>query len=105
MPIGKVSVAGGGPMPPVPEQPADQGQVLAGHYSMAGRSVARIVKPQTAEPGIPAHRPLAGDVKLCMRLGPGHIWRAGRRLRAAEFPPQPIPECSRRGLIPSPSFP
>ena len=28
MPVGEVRVSGGGPVPPVPEQLADQGQVL-----------------------------------------------------------------------------
>ena len=55
VPVGKVSVTGCGPVPPVPEQAADQGQVLAGHDGMAGIGVAKIVESQPTETRIFAH--------------------------------------------------
>ena len=33
--IGKVCVSGGGPMPPVPEEPTDKGQTFARHNGLA----------------------------------------------------------------------
>ena len=48
-------------MPPVSEQLADLGQVLAGHHGLAGHGVAQVVQPQPAELRIGADRAPAGN--------------------------------------------
>ena len=40
MPVGKMGVTGGGPMPLVPERVADQRQVFAGHDGLTDQRVA-----------------------------------------------------------------
>ena len=56
MRVGKVGIARCGPVPPVAENFADQGQVLARHDGLTGRSVPQVVQAQPAEPGIGADR-------------------------------------------------
>ena len=58
--VGKVGVARRGPVPLVPEQLADQGQILAGHDGLAGGGVPQIMQPQPAEFRIGANCPPAG---------------------------------------------
>ena len=45
----EVSVSGSGSMPPVPEQPADQRQILARHYGMTGSGMAEVMQSQLAQ--------------------------------------------------------
>ena len=63
--VREVRVAGSGPMPPVPEQPADHRQVLPGHDGMTGCGVAEIVKAQSAKLGILANTPPACGEAVC----------------------------------------
>ena len=73
VPVGKVSVTGCGPAPLVPEQAADQGQVLAGHDGMAGIGVAKIVKTEVGQTRLGADAtPMERDV------GDGPRGRAAR---------------------------
>ena len=44
MGIGKVGVARRGPVPPVPERPADQRKILAGHHGLAGGGMAKVMQ-------------------------------------------------------------
>ena len=55
--VGKVGVARGGPVPPMPKQLPDQRQVLARHDGLAGRRVPEVMQAEPAEPGIGADRP------------------------------------------------
>ena len=58
MTVGKVSVAGGGAVPPVPEQLADRGQILARQDRLACGGVAQIVQAKAAELRVRADRAL-----------------------------------------------
>ena len=57
--IGKVSVAGCGPVSPMPEQLADQGQILARYDGLAGGGMARVMQAKPAELRISARCPPA----------------------------------------------
>ena len=59
MPIGKVGVARRGPVPPMPEQLADQRQILARHHGVAGCRVPKVVQAKPAELRVFAYRPPA----------------------------------------------
>ena len=48
--VGEVGVARRRAVAPVAEEPADLGQVLAGHDGLAGHGVAQVVQAQPAEP-------------------------------------------------------
>ena len=54
--VGEMGVTGGGPVPPMAEQPADLGQVLPGHDRVTGHGVPQIMKPHPAKPGIRTDR-------------------------------------------------
>jgi len=93
--IVKVGVAGGGPVPPVPEQLSDQGQALARHDGLAGRRVAEVVQAQSAELGIVAdsapaiaQRVVALLIPRSWGTGmPSAFWdRAGSRSVPARLP-------------------
>lgn len=61
MPVGEVGINRRCAVPLVSEQPADNRQVLAGHDSMAGHAVAKVMEPQPAERRILAERPPASS--------------------------------------------
>ena len=65
-----MGVTGGGAVPPMAEQLADQGQVLAGHDGMAGIGVTEIVQSQPAETRTLAHgAPACREPELPPALG------------------------------------
>ena len=66
--VGEVGVAGGGPMPFVSKQLADQGQVLAPHDGVAGNGVAEIVNSKRTEIEIES------IMATKQKFRPGTIW-------------------------------
>ena len=79
-----MDITGGGAVPPVSEQSADQGQVLAGHDGMAGIGVTEVVQSQPAqtrtlaygapaccEPELPRPWAYRGNRKASARRSPG----------------------------------
>ena len=84
--VGKVRIARRGPVPPMPENPADQGQVLAGHHGLTGYRVPKFLQAKAAEFGVGADcAPAIPEriVALAVRKAPEHesvgIARAGQR--------------------------
>ena len=61
MPVGEVGVARRRAVATVPEQSADQGQVLAGHDGLTSGGVPKVVQAQPAEPRVFANRPPADN--------------------------------------------
>ena len=59
--VDKVGVACRDLMPPVPEQFADERQILARHDGMTCGGMSQVMQPQPTEPCIRAHRPPASD--------------------------------------------
>ena len=73
-----MGVARRGPVPSVPEQLADQGQVFARHDGLAGCGVAKVVQAQPAEPRVFADRPPArSQVRRAIACGSPLEGRAG----------------------------
>ena len=64
--LGKVRVTGGGPVPPVLAQLADERKVLAGHDRMVGCGVAEVMNPQLPELRIATNHPPASDKIMLM---------------------------------------
>ena len=60
MAVGEVGVSSGSPVPPMPEQPTDQGQILARHHGMTGGGVAKVMQAQLAQLCVHADGPPAG---------------------------------------------
>ena len=56
MPVGEVGVARRSAVVTVPEQSADQGQVLAGHDGLTGGGVPKVVQALPAELGVRTDR-------------------------------------------------
>ena len=56
MPVSEMRIACRSPVPPVPEQLADQGQVLARHNGVTGGGVAKVVQARPTELHIRADR-------------------------------------------------
>ena len=56
MSVGKVDISCRGPMPPMPEQLADQRQVLARHDRLTGGGVPKAMQAKAAELRIRADR-------------------------------------------------
>ena len=79
--IGKVGVARRGPVPPMTEQLADQGQVLAGHDGLTGRGVPQVMQPKPAELRVRADRaPARCEAKRAPAFG---VTRAHERIGIA----------------------
>ena len=81
--VGEVGVTGGGAVPPVAEQAAEQRQVLAGHDGMAGIGVTEVVQSQPAET-----RTLAYGAPACREPEPPRPWayRGNRKAPARRSP-------------------
>ena len=96
MRITKVRIARRGFVPAMTEEVADQGQVFASHDGLTGSHVsAKVVQPQSHEPGISADRPPARNETVRSgfpRIAGTCMRRAAARLATSRSAPaRPLP--------------